>query len=35
MLERGGLCFARTLIAERVDKAKVRALETVLQLFEG
>ena len=30
MVERGGLCFARTLIAERLDQAEVRAMETVL-----
>ena len=30
MVERGGLCFARALIAERLDKAEVRAMETVL-----
>ena len=30
MVERGGLCFARTIIAERLDQAKVRAMETVL-----
>ena len=32
MVERGGLCFARTLISERLDHAKVRAMETVLLL---
>ena len=30
MVERGGLCFARTLISERLDQAMVRATETVL-----
>ena len=30
MVERGGLCFVRTLISERLDQAKVRAMETVL-----
>ena len=30
MVERGGLCFARTLKSERLDHAKVRAMETVL-----
>ena len=30
MVERGGLCFARTLIAGRLDQAMVRATETVL-----
>ena len=30
MVEHGGLCFARTLIAERLDKAEVRAMETLL-----
>ena len=30
MVERSGLCFARTLIAGRLDRAMVRATETVL-----
>ena len=30
MVERGGICFARTLIAGHLDQAEFRAMETVL-----
>ena len=30
IVERGGICFARTLIAGRLDQAEFRAMETVL-----
>ena len=30
MVERGGICFARTVIAGRLDQAEFRAMEMVL-----